>query len=145
MATMRPCAIATACLARTPRGSTGTTKAARISVSMDCMCRPEQKTPPQRGLLLSSGALLLDALELDVDAAVLLASFGRLVGRDGLGLSLADRRDLRGRDALAHQVVLHRGCAALGQLLVVRVGADRVGVSGRDHHLDVDAFELRER
>src|SRR6185436_4696988 len=76
-------------------------------------CRLEQKTPPQRGFLPSLAGLLLDALELDVDATVLLASFGRLVGRDGLGLALADRRDLRGRDALAHQVVLDRSGAAL--------------------------------
>src|SRR6185503_10482233 len=146
-ASMRPCEIATAWSASTPAGSTGTTWPARISVSMACMSVGSWNKKPRRSGVFcrGGGSLLLHALELDVHAAVLLAAFRGLVGRHGLGLALADRGDLRGRDALAHQVRLHRGSATLRELLVVRVAADRIGVAGGDHHLEVHAAQLVER
>src|ERR1700682_1570096 len=91
--------------------------------------RATNKKPRRSGVFCRVGsALLANALELDVDTTVLLAAFRGLVGRDRLGLALADGRDLRGRDALAHQVVLDRGGAALGQFLVVRLCADPIGM-----------------
>src|SRR6185436_14597008 len=108
--------------------------------------RTPTKNPAGAGFSAGSWwRLLAHALELDVHAAVLLAAFRGLVGRNRLRLALADGGDLRGRDALAHQVLLDGHRAALGELLVVGVAADRVRVAGGDHHLEIHALHLGER
>src|SRR5262245_9203908 len=72
----------------------------------------------------SEGAFLL---EIELDAAIQGATVRRVIRRDRVGLAVAVRGEPRAVDALAHQVRLHRLRAALGQGLVVGLGADRVG------------------
>src|SRR6185436_20441565 len=101
---MRPPRTATAWSLSTPRGATGTTCRAQIRESMDSIGGLSARTPTKNpaGAGFSAGSwwrLLAHALELDVHAAVLLAAFRGLVGRDRLRLALADGDDLRGRDA----------------------------------------------
>ena len=74
-----------------------------------------------------------------MSALVLLVALA-LVAGDGLLLALAFGVDAVGFDALAHQVVLDRSGALLGELLVVRVGADAVGVADGDDHFELDAL-----
>src|SRR5579862_4304167 len=71
----------------------------------------------------------------DLDAPVLRSSFLRLVAGDRLGLAPALGRDAARLDALVLHVVGDRLRAPLRQLLVVGVGADRVGVA-LDQHAD---------
>ncbi len=80
----------------------------------------------RRGDLLHVEGAVDDRL----DAAVFLFPFlGRVVG-DGAGKTVSLGGEARAVDAvLFHQVVHHRLCAALGEVHVVVVGADVVGVS----------------
>src|SRR5262245_56280760 len=64
----------------------------------------------------------------DLDAAVLRASLLRRVARDRVLLPKALRRDAARLDALLDHVVLRRVGAPLGELEVVGLGSDRVGV-----------------
>jgi hypothetical protein len=59
----------------------------------------------------------------------LLAAFGSVVGGDGRGLAIAVGFDGGGVDALLHEVVADGLGAALGELLIVVVGADAIGVA----------------
>ncbi len=62
--------------------------------------------------------------------------------RDRLGLAHAERLDLVLRHALADQVVAHGVRTALGQLLVVLLRTDRIGVTRHQHQLEL--LHLRE-
>src|SRR5436305_15168509 len=66
-------------------------------------------------------------------ATILGATFGRVVAGDRPRLAVSARGDAARLDALLEQVVAHRLGAALGELLVVRGAADRVGVPFDDH------------
>src|SRR3954469_3348914 len=72
----------------------------------------------------------------DFDAAVLGAAIGRRVVADGVTCA----ETLRGRffrgNALAHQVVTHRLCAALRERVVVRGIAARIRVALHDNCLE---------
>src|SRR5580765_2107117 len=65
---------------------------------------------------------------LDLDAPVLRTTGLGVVVRDRSRLAEAHGFDSRAVDSLAHEIALHRGCAPLGQRLVVAIGAYRVGV-----------------
>src|SRR5246127_5997266 len=84
--------------------------------------------------LLASGAR---ADHFDFDAAILRAAFSGLVVGDRLLLALAFRVDTVGFDTLGRQVGLDRLGATDRQLVVVRIGADAVGVAGGDDHFQV--------
>src|SRR5438067_12929656 len=81
--------------------------------------------------------------DFELDAAVLGAALARLVVGDGLLLALAFGVDAVRLDALGDEVRLYRLGAAHGELLVVGVAADRVGVADGDHHFEVHASDLR--
>src|SRR4030095_1858920 len=69
------------------------------------------------------------------DAAVLgPAGLGRVIG-DRLRLAVAALRESRALDAVSRAVIAHGMRALLGELLLVRVGAGRIRVSGA---LDAD-------
>src|SRR5436305_2387861 len=67
--------------------------------------------------------------DVDLDAAVQLATVGRAVRGARLRLAVADGVDARAADAEGFEVVGHGAGPALGEALVVRVAADRVGVA----------------
>jgi len=99
--------------------------------------------------LTSAGVLWGD--DFDFDATVRLqASDGLLALRalalvslgHGLLLALAFGVDAVGFHALADQVFLDGGSALLGQLLVVGIGAEAVGVADGDDHFELDALDL---
>src|SRR5438874_13368823 len=66
----------------------------------------------------------------DLDAAVELPAVGGAVRRARLGLAVADGVDARAVHADGLEVVGHRARPAVREALVVRRGADRVGMSG---------------
>src|SRR5438270_8829722 len=68
--------------------------------------------------------------DVDLDAAVELPAVRGAVRRARLGLAVADGVDARAFHAEGLEVVGHRAGPAIGETLVVRVRADRVGVSG---------------
>src|SRR5271156_58432 len=68
-----------------------------------------------------------------LDAAILSAALGRLVGRDEVGLAVSGHPQLGGMDSATQQVVGDGVGAALGQMLVVVHTADNVAVT-----VDVD-------
>ena len=61
---------------------------------------------------------------------------------DGFRFALAFRIDAAGLDTLAHQVILDRIGAALGELLVVNVAAKAVGVAGGENFVIRHAVKL---
>src|SRR5437762_11884043 len=87
--------------------------------------------------------------DVNLDAAVELPAVRGAVRRARLGLAIADGVDARALHAEGLEVVGHRAGPAIGEALVVRVRADRVGVSGdldgRARVLLEDARHLPER
>src|SRR6185436_1346942 len=75
------------------------------------------------------GGLLRVRADVDLDAAVELAAVGRAVRRPGLRFAVADGVDARVAHAEVLEIARHRAGAALREALVVRVRADRVGVT----------------
>lgn len=93
---------------------------------------------PAQGRVLSATTLAVQlVLDVQLGTTVLRTAF-RIVGTIRVGvrsnrtaLAVADRTDQTRRiDAVLGQVVVHGGRTTLGQLLVVRVGTLRVGVTG---------------
>src|SRR6185436_1538780 len=75
------------------------------------------------------GGLLRVRADVDLDAAVELAAVGRAVRRSRLRFAVADGVDARVAHAEVLEIARHRAGAALREALVVRVRADRVGVT----------------
>src|SRR5437899_4755156 len=69
------------------------------------------------------------AVDLEFDAAVALAAFGRVVGGDRLRLAEAVSGNGRRRYALFGEKIANGIGAALGKLLIEFVAADAVGVA----------------
>src|SRR5205814_9509120 len=112
---------------------------------------PNKKSPADAGLFrkatryLTPGSL---ALHFDLDAAIrrqaiderlALLRIGLVAhyARNRLRLAHAEGFDLIPRDTLGDQVIAHRVGAALGELLVVRLRADTIGVAGDEHELEL--------
>src|ERR1700688_5016810 len=62
-------------------------------------------------------------------ATILLAAFGGVVAGDGCGLAVSMGFDGGGVNALLHKVIANGLRAAFGELLVVIVGADAIGIA----------------
>src|SRR5690348_7055466 len=79
----------------------------------------------------SGGGAVADGVAVDdeLDAAVALAAFGRVIGGDGLRLAEAARGDGRSGDAVLRKKITHRIGTALGELLIEFVGANAVGMA----------------
>src|SRR5690348_5634420 len=79
-------------------------------------------------LLLTLGSVL--ALHHQLDATVALTASRGLVGVDRVRLAEAlHRSDAVGRDSVRGQITINDVGTTIGQTLVVRIGADRVGVA----------------
>src|SRR5205823_5978489 len=87
-------------------------------------CRPVILSSPSCRRLGRVGA------DVNLHAPVELAAVGRAVGGAGLRLAVADAFQARAADAELLEVVHHAVRAPLGEPLVVRGGADGVGVAG---------------
>ena len=111
--------------------------------------RAKTKSPAERGFSMQQREVertsAAGADHFDFHATVLRAAFGGLVVGDGLLLALAFGVDAVLLDALADQVGLDGFGAADRQLLVVGVGADRVGVADGDDDFEVDAAHLADQ
>src|SRR5438552_13732812 len=94
---------------------------------------PQRATRNGRRALLSeapfAGLLRRVGPDVNLHAPVELTSAGRVVGGAGLRLAVADRVDARAADAELLEVSGHAVRAPFREPLVIRRGADRVGVS----------------
>src|SRR5258707_892787 len=88
---------------------------------------------PAAAVAWSSRSALLDRLNDDLDAPVVLTTGRRTVVRHRAALPDAGRRDDLARDAARDEVVTHGLCAPLRKLDVRRLGALRIGVPLDDH------------
>jgi len=111
-----------------------------------------KEKPPLPGVLTgcralgpAASALMLAADHFDFHAAVLRAAFAGLVAGNGLALALALDEDTIGRQAFRDEEGFHGICTAQRELDVVRVSADRIGVTGCDHDFDIRSLQLRDQ
>src|SRR5216117_3911630 len=81
------------------------------------------------GLTSHHPNILTGSADMDLNPAVELSSFGRVVGTLRLRLAETNRGNARWRDALLHEVVANTVRAPLGKTLVVLRRADVVGVT----------------
>ena len=80
--------------------------------------------------------------DFNVNAAIFCTTFGGLVACNGLGLAFAFGEDAISRYTFGYQEGFDGIGAAHGQLLVVGIGADRVGVASSDHDFDICASQF---
>jgi hypothetical protein len=114
-------------------------------------CERKEKALPRQGFSIEAVGGLLGADDFDVDAAIRLQAVDQglglgvalaLVAGDRLLFALAFGVDAVGFDALGNQVFLDGGSALLGQLLVVGVTTDAVGVADGEDHFELDGLGL---
>ena len=108
------------------------------------MANAQKKAPALAGAILTGYCLFFAvAHDFNVNAAIFCTAFGGLVACDWLGLTFAFGKDTISRYAFGYQEGFDGIGAAHGQLLVVGIGADRVGVASSDHDFDICAGEFR--
>jgi len=73
--------------------------------------------------------------QLAVPAADL--AFHVIAGSHRLGFAFGICFNTIGFNALSNQVILHRIRTTLGELLIVGIGADTVGMAGHQHHFNL--------
>ena len=80
------------------------------------------------------------AVDDELDAAIALAAFRRVIGRNGLSFAEAAGGDGTGGDALVNEEITDHAGAAFAELLIEVVGANGIGVAF-DLHLQTGMRE----